>query len=205
MFASGDRALHCPSLTATYSRATDVRRTRDLPLGSLASRVVGNPGASADTQSHAWADALTLHAGAPGGADPSVKSATFANHQTAVAGVTVDPDHLHTCVHSLHQCVTLVLQVDSEAGVRGVLAELRGAAGRVSRQSSYYEAVPVGLDAEWEPYARGHAATPVATLQIAIRSRAWVLDMQALCRSVRKNRCDRPGVASAHQLSLLCI
>lgn len=99
----------------------------------------------------------------------------------------------------------MVLQVDSEAGVRGVLAELRGAAGRVSRRRTYYEAVPVGMDAEWEPYAQGQAATPVATLQIAIRSRAWVLDMQALCRSVRRNRRDRPGAVAAHRRTLLRI
>lgn len=94
------------------------------------------------------------------------------------------------------------LQVDSGEGVRGVLAELRAAAGAVSRRSSYYEAVPIGLDAEWEPHGRGEAATPVATLQIATRSRAWVLDMQALCRSVRKNRRDRPGAPPA---ALRCV
>ena len=85
------------------------------------------------------------------------------------------------------------MQVDTADGVLGVHEELMRAARGVRRHSSYHDVVPVGLDAEWEPYARGQAATPVATMQIATRSRAWVLDMQALCRSVRKNRRDRPG------------
>eukprot|EP00892_Ulva_mutabilis_P003121 jgi/Ulvmu1/1280/UM011_0004.1 len=86
-----------------------------------------------------------------------------------------------------------IVLVDTAEGVRRVHEELMAAARAVSRRSMYHDAVLVGLDAEWEPHGRGEAATPVATLQIATRSRAWVLDMQALCRSVRKNRRDRPG------------
>lgn len=64
----------------------------------------------------------------------------------------------------------------------------------VTNRSTYWDFVPIGMDAEWEPYARSEAATPVAILQISTRNRAYVLDMQALVRSVRRNRCERAGV-----------
>lgn len=64
----------------------------------------------------------------------------------------------------------------------------------VTSQSSYWDFVPIGMDAEWEPYARAEPATPVATLQISSRNCAYVMDMQALVRSVRRNRCERAGV-----------
>lgn len=64
----------------------------------------------------------------------------------------------------------------------------------LTSRSSYWDFVPIGMDAEWEPYARSEAATPVAILQISTAKRAYVLDMQALVRSVRRNRSERSGV-----------
>lgn len=79
-------------------------------------------------------------------------------------------------------------------GVNQMRQELLEALPTVTSRSSYWDLVPIGMDAEWEPFARSEAATPVAILQISTRQRAYVLDMQALVRSVRRNRCERSGM-----------
>lgn len=96
-----------------------------------------------------------------------------------------------------------MLQVNTVEGVLRMGREVIDTLPDVTSRSSYWDFVPIGMDAEWEPYARSEAATPVAILQIATRSRAYVLDMQALVRSVRRNRCERSGVEHTYVCVLL--
>jgi hypothetical protein len=87
--------------------------------------------------------------------------------------------------------------VDTEEGVKQMQKEVIDALPDLASISSYWDFVPIGIDTEWEPYARSQAATPVAVLQISTRDKVFLLDMQALVRSVRRNRCDRSGEQTA--------
>jgi hypothetical protein len=91
----------------------------------------------------------------------------------------------------------LLFQANTVEGVKQMHSEVIDALPKVTSRSSYWDFVPIGMDTEWEPFARSEAATPVAILQISTREKAYLLDMQALVRSVRRNRCERSGAQLA--------
>jgi hypothetical protein len=117
------------------------------------------------------------HSGLARGVESSLLQPSRASLETSRFGVTRARVHV----------------VDSEAGVLDVMDAILGDTARESASGStgYEDLTPLGIDVEWEPYGRSQPATPVATLQLATRRGAWVLDMQRLCRSVRVNKSER--------------
>ena len=94
-----------------------------------------------------------------------------------------DDVHMVQCVESILAMSYHILGVNFESE-----AYARGGGFSDASLLSHSQLTPVGMDAEWQPYNRGELPSPVAVLQLATRDKAFVLDMQVMCRSVRSFR-----------------